>query len=169
MITGWLLCSVYDLVTPIHLLIRWFWIPLQITLSKSTSGNSRTVMASFVFSLPTFIVLCIKLSTLPTDARFLPLIWANKWHRNEKDENTRLNTYMHIWIHPNIYIYIYIHGSKSHVTFLDNHWFHADCKSAIIRPYRKSCKKHICMDTYVTVGYMAKITTLLTHFHLNSM
>ena len=36
------------------------------------------------------------------------------------------------------YIYIYTHGSKSYVTFLDNHWFHADCKSAIIRPYRES-------------------------------
>ena len=39
---------------------------------------------------------------------------------------------------PYIYIYIYTNGSKSHVTFLDNHWFHADCKSAIIRPYRES-------------------------------
>ena len=45
------------------------------------------------------------------------------------------STYVHI------YIYIYTHGSKSHVTFLDNRWFHADCKSAIIRPYRESCKE----------------------------
>ena len=34
-----------------------------------------------------------------------------------------------------IYIYVCIRGSKSHVIFLDNHWFHADCKSAIIRHY----------------------------------
>ena len=67
-----------------------------------------------------------------------------------------VNTFIHLvifriirlpkpWFNMSEYIYTFIythtHGSKSHVTFLDNHWFHADCKLAIIRPCRKSCKE----------------------------
>ena len=60
-------------------------------------------------------------------------IWA--YIGGQRGIRSRLSVYIYI------YIYIYTHGSKSHVTFLDNRWFHADCKSAIIRPYRESCKE----------------------------